>query len=523
MSVVPVLAASEAAAWDTVAREHARIPSRVLMEAAGRAVAAAAAREFRPRLASGVLVVCGTGNNGGDGYVAARALAALGVGVTAVALPGEPSADCLENKLLAGLQGVRIVDPDADWGGCGVVIDALLGTGARGAPRGPAAAAIERMMRLAAPVVAVDGPSGLDLSTGEVNAPCVRATLTVTFGGFRRGHLLQRTVCGAIVVADVGFPPPDPQWPSAVSDAWLREVLPPFNAEMHKGDRGRVLIVGGSEGMAGAAVFAAKSAARSGAGLVKIAAHEATVRAAQANNPDLMTVTTALGEELEPPLLEALAWADAVVLGPGLGRGPARERFARNVLGAARGAVLVDADGLMAFRGCAQELQALLRGDAAQPVRRALLTPHRGEFAALFPDLAAATRRDPFGAATEAAARIGAGVLLKGVPTVVASPGVPALVSAAGNPGLATGGTGDVLSGMAAAWLARGAPAQIAGAAGAHVHGRAAEEVAKHRSVRTLRPDDLLAVLGPLWRELAERAVETDPPFLTRLEPPAVH
>jgi hydroxyethylthiazole kinase-like uncharacterized protein yjeF len=517
VSVVPVLAAAEAAEWDRLAREYAKIPGRVLMESAGRAVAMALAREFKSRLPSGVLVACGPGNNGGDGFVAARMLASHGVAVTAVALRGEPSPDCLENRILASIHGVRIVEPDADWGGCGVAVDALLGTGARGAPRGEAGTTIERMMRLAAPVVSVDGPSGLDLSTGEVHAPCVRATLSVTFGGFRRGHLLQRTICGTIVVAEMGFPPADPTWPSVVSDAWLREVLPPLTAEMHKGDRGKVLVVGGGEGMAGAAMFAAKSAARSGAGLVKIAAHEATVRAAQANNPDLMTVTTALGEELEAPLAEALAWADAVVLGPGLGRGSARERFVRNVLGAARSAVLVDADGLMAFRGAAGDLQALLAG------RRALLTPHRGEFAALFPDLAKSTRRDPFGAAAEAAGRIGVGVLLKGVPTVVASPGVPSLISAAGNPGLATGGTGDVLSGMAASWLARGAPAQIAGAAAAHVHGRAAEDVARHRSVRTLRPDDLLAVLGPLWRELAERPAEVDPPFLARLEPPAVH
>ncbi|OYV62876.1 MAG: hypothetical protein B7Z72_14685, partial [Gemmatimonadetes bacterium 21-71-4] len=214
---------------------------------------------------------------------------------------------------------------------------------------------------------------------------------------------------------------------------------------------------------------------------------------------------------------EALEWADAVILGPGLGRGAARERFARNVLGVAKGAVLVDADGLMAFRGAAEELAGLLAG------RHALLTPHRGEFAALFPDLAEGVRRDPFEAASAAAARLRCGVLLKGVPTVVASPGVPPLVSAAGNPGLATGGTGDVLSGMAASWLARGAPAQIAGAAAAHVHGRAAENLAQHRSVRTLRPDDLLSVLSPLWRELAEQSPRTEPPFIARLEPPAVH
>jgi NAD(P)H-hydrate epimerase len=516
VSVVPVLSSAEAAEWDRVAREFAKIPGRVLMESAGRAVAAAVAREFGPRLSMGVLVACGTGNNGGDGFVAARALAAQGVSVTAVALPGDLSPDCLENRILATMHGVHVIGPDDAWGGCGVVLDALLGTGATGAPRGAAAGAIEGLMRLAVPVVAVDGPSGLDLSTGAVHAPCVRATTTVTFGGFRRGHLLQRTVCGQVLVADIGFPPPDPLWPSVVTDAWLRDVLPPFSAEMHKGDRGRVVVVGGSEGMAGAVIFAAKAAARSGAGLVKIAACESTVRAAQANNPDLMTVTTALAAPLEGPLVEALEWANVVVLGPGLGRGPAREGFVRAALTATKSAVLVDADGLMAFRGAAQELAGLLAG------RHALLTPHRGEFAALFPDLAERAGRDPFGAATEAAARVGAGVLLKGVPTVVASPGVPALVSAAGNPGLATGGTGDVLSGMAASWLARGAPPQIAGAAAAHVHGRAAESLAQNRSVRTLRPDDLLSMLSPLWRELVEKEVTVDPPFLARLEPPAV-
>lgn len=511
-----MLSSAEAVEWDRLAREVARIPSRVLMESAGRAVAAAVAKEFGPRLSLGVLVACGTGNNGGDGFVAARALAAQGVNVTAVALPGDPSPDCLENRILATMHGVHVMEPDDEWGACGVAIDALLGTGAQGAPRGAAAGVIERLMRLAAPVVAVDGPSGLDLSTGVVHAPCIRASTSVTFGGYRRGHLLQRTVCGQVLVADIGFPPPDPSWPGAVTDAWLREVLPPFSAEMYKGDRGRVVVVGGSEGMAGAVIFAAKAAARSGAGLVKIAAHPATVRAAQANNPDIMTVTTALDAPLEGPLLEALEWADVAVLGPGLGRGPARDRFVRDVLAASRNAVLVDADGLMAFRGAAQELGGLLAG------RHALLTPHRGEFAALFPDLAERARRDPFGAAAEAAARVGAAVLLKGVPTVVASPGAPPLVSAAGNPGLATGGTGDVLSGMAASWLARGTPPQIAGAAAAHVHGRAAESLAQHRSVRTLRPDDLLSALSPLWRELVEKEVKVDLPFIARLEPPAV-
>lgn len=515
MSVVPVLAAAEAAEWDRRAREDSRIPSRVLMEAAGRAVALEISRRYGGRLRDGVLLVCGRGNNGGDGWVAARALAALGVSVTVCPLPGEVSPDNGANRALALAHGIREVGIEDHWGGQGVVVDAVLGTGSAGSPRGDAARAVERIMKVGAPVVAVDGPTGLDLSTGEVHAPCVRAGMTVSFGSFRRGHLLQRTVCGAIVAVEIGFPPADPSWPGVVTDAWLSEVLAPFSAEMHKGDRGKVLVAGGAPGMAGAAVFASRAALRSGAGLARLVASEATVSSAQASSPDVMCVTSALGTPLEPECLEAIEWADAVVLGCGLGRGAARAGFARAVLEAARQVVL-DADGLMAFAGAAAELRERCAG------KRVLLTPHKGEFAALFPDLAERARRDPFGAAAAAADRVDQAVLLKGVPTVCAAPGLPPLVSASGNPGLATGGTGDVLSGMAAVWLARGAPPQVAGAAAAHVHGRAAEDVARHRSVRSLRPDDLLGVLSPLWRELAEAKHDIELPVLARLEPPEV-
>ncbi|HEY2804418.1 MAG TPA: NAD(P)H-hydrate dehydratase [Gemmatimonadales bacterium] len=516
MSVIPVLDANQAAAWDRAAQEISHIPSRVLMESAGRAVAALLTREFGHAVDRGVIVVCGRGNNGGDGWVAARALAAFGIGVTAIPLSGDPSADNTANRGLAMTEGVRVVSPTAEWPAAGVVIDAILGTGATGAPKGDVAAAIEKMQRLDLPIVAIDGPSGLDLTSGTVHAPCVRATLTVTFGGYRRGHLLQRTVCGKIQVAEIGFPTADPYWPGVVTDDWLGSVLSPLSAEMHKGDRGKVLVVGGGDGMAGAAIFSAKAALRSGSGLARIAASAASVTACQANNPDIVCLTSELAETIEEPLAEALEWAEAVVLGPGLGRGTARARFARAVLGALKTPVLLDADGLMAFRGAADELKGLLSG------KRALLTPHKGEFAALFPDLSEQTRRDPFGAAQAAAERIGQAVLLKGVPTVIAAPSLPLLVSATGNPGLATGGTGDVLSGMAASWLARGTPPQIAGAAAAHVHGRSAEDVARHRSVRALRPDDLLGVLSPLWRELADGNRDIHPPLMAELERVAV-
>ena len=516
MSVIPVLGADEAAAWDRAAQERSAIPSRVLMESAGRATAELIAREFGHALDRGVLVVCGRGNNGGDGWVTARMLAAFGVSVSVVPLSGEPSADNAANRALAVAQGVRVVEPSGEWPVAGVLVDAILGTGASGAPRGDAAAAIERMQRLELPIVAVDGPTGIDLTTGAVHAPCIRANTTVTFGGYRRGHLLQRTFCGKVLVADIGLPPPATSWPGLVTDAWLSGVLPPVGAEMHKGERGKVLIVGGGEGMAGAAIFAAKAALRSGAGLARLVASAPTVAACQANNPDIVCITSALAESVEQDVADAMVWAESLVLGPGLGRGTAKSRFVRGVLNAASSPVLIDADALMAFRGATDELKDLSAG------KRVLLTPHKGEFAALFPDLADRSRRDPFGAAQAAADRIGQAVLLKGVPTVIAAPGLPLLVSASGNPGLATGGSGDVLSGMAAAWLARGLPPQVAGAAAAHVHGRSAEDVARHRSVRALRPDDLLGVLSPLWRELADNNRELHLPLLAELEKPAV-
>ena len=484
------------------------------MESAGRAVASVITREHAQALAKGVIVVCGRGNNGGDGWVAARALSALGVSVTAVALEGEASPDNAANRALAERQGVRVIGSRDEWGAHGLAVDAMLGTGARGAPDAATAAAVDRLVRLGIPVVSIDGPTGMDLTSGIVHAPCVRAATTVTFGGFRRGHLLQRSMCGTIVVTDIGFPPGDASWPAVVTDQWLSAVLSPFSADMHKGDRGKVLVVGGAAGMAGAALFAARAAQRSGAGLVKLVAAPETVAAAQAHNPDIMCLPSALGEELEAEVLEALAWADAIILGPGLGRNAARARFARRIIECCGPSLLIDADGLHALRG--NDIGTLLAG------KRALLTPHRGEFAVLFGDLADTARRDPFAAASAAADRCGQAVLLKGVPTVCAAPALPPLVSAAGNPGLATGGTGDVLAGMAATWLARGTPPQVAGAAAAHVHGRAAEDIARHRSVRTMRPDDLLGVLSPIWRELATAERDLEAPVLARLEPPEI-
>jgi len=514
--VIPVVDAAQAAAWDERAQATAKIPSRVLMESAGRAAAHVVAHEFGRALGHGVLVAAGHGNNGGDGWVLARALAAAGVHVWAAETAGKRSPDCAATRALALASGVAVLDADEPWPDCGVVVDALLGTGASGAPRGGMLQLVGRMNAHGAPIAAVDGPTGLDLTTGAAHDPC-QATLTVTFGGLRRGHLLGRAWCGKIVVVDIGFPPPDPSWPIFVDDARAGAALPRFEVDMHKGRRGRVLVIGGDQGMAGAALHAARAALEAGAGLVKLAAHPASVAAAQAASPDVLTVPTALGPGVEPALADAIAWAEAVVLGPGLGRGADRANFVGAVLDRARAPVVLDADALQTG------FDVLCRGPAPR-----VLTPHEGEFRAAFPKVGKLLDADRFAACREAVSGLSSALsvpsapsalLLKGVPTIVSSLDGTCLVVAAGNPALATGGSGDLLAGFIGAFLARGvAPAQAA-ALGAQVLGRGAEFAASQLTVRGTRPADVLTALPQLWRQWAEPP-EREPPVLLELVPP---
>jgi len=508
---MPVLSAAEAAAWDSLARTQYRVPSRVLMETAGRAVAQVLLVEFPPALAGGVLVAAGAGNNGGDGWVLARALHAAGVPVWVAALDPKTD-DAIDNRALARVDGVRELAREEAWPQATVAVDALLGTGAAGPAKGDVLALSERLAAYGAPILAVDGPTGLDLTSGEAHGP-IRAQLTVTFGGARRGHLLARDWCGKLVVVDIGFPPADPAWPVLVTDAWAATRLPRLQATMHKGDRGRVCVVGGEAGMTGAALHAARAALAAGAGLVKLVAAPETIAAARATLPDVLTVESALGAELEPAAVEALEWADAVVLGPGLGRAPARAAFLAAALARRAIPTVLDADALHLFPAT---------GNPATGSRPLVLTPHVGEFRALAGDsLADEVANDRWSAAARAAAKLKATVLLKGVPTIVADLRGPIHVIASGNPGLATGGSGDLLAGFIGAFLARGTSPAEAAALGAHALGRAADHGARQWTARSLRPADVLAALPDIWR--AWRDVKpTGPPVLAVLEAPEV-
>ena len=506
MNPIPVLSASEAAAWDAAARTQYRVPSRVLMETAGRAVAQVLVGEMSDASTGGVLVAAGAGNNGGDGWVIARALHASGIPVWVAAVDPKTD-DAIDNRALARVDGVRELGREEAWPKAAVAVDALLGTGAAGPAKGDVLALAERLAAYGAPILAVDGPTGLDLTSGEAHGP-VRAQLTVTFGGPRRGHLLAREWCGKVVVVDIGFPPPDSACPLLVTDRWAAERLPRLAPQMHKGDRGRVCVIGGSDGLTGAALHAARAALAAGAGVVKLVAARETIVAAQASLPDVLTVESSLGDNLEPGVAEVLEWADAVVIGPGLGRVDVRKQFVAEVLARRPVPTVIDADALHYFNG-----------PANRPV---VCTPHLGEFRALAGDaLADEAANDRWSAAGRAAAKLKCTMLLKGVPTVIADLRGPEHVVASGNPGLATGGSGDMLAGFIGAFLARGTAPAEAAALGAHALGRAAEQGARQWTARSLRPADVLAALPDVWRAWKDVG-PARPPVLVELEAPEV-
>ncbi len=271
---------------------------------------------------------------------------------------------------------------------------------------------------------------------------------------------------------------------------WMRRL----RARDHKGDRGRVVVIGGDAGMSGAVRMAGRAAFGAGAGLVHVVAPPDTVSVLMQAEPDVQTFAHRFDQPPSAALLELVARADSVVIGPGLGREPGRRKLILAVVEAAR-AVVLDADALVVFGGAAAALAPLASG------RALVLTPHPGEFRTLFPALASGRELDPWAAAAAAAQETGASVLLKGVPTVIASPRGPLLTIVSGNPGLATGGSGDVLSGLVAANLAGGLEPEVAAALGAQVLGRAADLAARRYTARGLRPMDVVQTLPDLWRE----------------------
>lgn len=441
-----------------------------LMENAGRAVAAAALPMAR---GADVLVLCGPGNNGGDGFVAARHLAAAGRRVRLALLGGTDRLRGDAAVMARRWDGeVHLLGPEMAEP-VGVVVDAIFGAGLSKPVEGAAAAAIDAVNRSGRPVVAVDVPSGLDGSTGAVRGPVVRAARTVTFFRLKPGHLLMpgRDLCGELRLADIGIP-------ASVLDAirpdgfvngpavW-QSGLPVVRRDVHKYDRGHVLVVGGGPWNTGAARLAARAALRAGAGLVTIASPAAALPVCASHLTAVMLTEAEGTAGLEAALADPRR--NAVVIGPAAGIGAETREKVHAVLASGRPAVL-DADALTSFAEAPGRLFEAVLAERARPV---VLTPHEGEFRRLFGTVIDMTA-DKL-ARTRMAARLsGAIVVLKGADTVIATPDGRALINDNAPAWLATAGAGDVLCGIVAALLAQGVEPVAAAAAAVWIHGAAA-------------------------------------------------
>lgn len=451
----PILTVAEMGAADRAAIAGGT-PGIELMERAGVAVADAIAARFRPRPA---LVLCGPGNNGGDGYVVARLLMSRGWPVEVRAL-GEPAT---QDAQAARARWEGPTQPLNGTIGDELVVDALFGAGLARPLEGPAANAATQLAIRPGSVVAVDIPSGVPGDTGLPLGPAVCAGLTVTFHARKPGHVLEpgRSLCGELVIADIGLGDTPSRTVENGPELWLPRFPWP-TATSHKHARGRLLVVSGDAWSTGAARLAARAGLRIGAGLVTIHSPEEALAANAAHLEAVMLRPFDTDLELE----QAAHQADAAVIGPAAG---ITETTLLNVLALARtgAALVIDADAITVFREDPEELYSVLDRDD-------VLTPHIGEFERLFPGLLKAAP-ERITAARRAAEQAGAVVLLKGADTVIAAPDGRAAVNVNGSAWLATAGSGDVLAGFIGGLVAQGMESFEAACAAAWIHAEAAE------------------------------------------------
>jgi NAD(P)H-hydrate epimerase len=488
--MIPVLTPDEMRAVDRYTIHEVGIPGIVLMEHAGRALANHLQGRLRP--GADVGVVCGKGNNGGDGLVAARFLAHAGHRVR-VYLAADPAGyeqeagTALAVARRAGLSPIRADTPESlsacdfschDW-----LVDALLGTGTRGAVAGHYADVIEKMNASSAPILACDLPSGLDAASGRAEGACVRARETLTIGFPKVGLLLfpGAQFTGALHVADIGFPSAavEQARPACflLDAADARERLPLRRRNAHKGDFGRALVLCGSRGMTGAAALTAEAALRVGAGLVTVGIPASLNDVLEAKLTEAMSLPLpdtgdgTLALAAEPAVRAACRRMDAIAVGSGISQHAETRALVRALLAAWNdmpSSVVLDADALNNVAPVAET------GVRFPP--SAILTPHPGEMARLLGDDGADAVESARVESARGFARLhGVVLVLKGVPTVVAAPDGRAFLNPTGNPGMATGGSGDVLTGIILGLLAQGKRPLDAALLGVYLHGFAGD------------------------------------------------
>jgi hydroxyethylthiazole kinase-like uncharacterized protein yjeF len=520
-----IVSAADMREIDRVTSERFGVPSLTLMENAGTAVAQLVLAEYAE--AKRIGVICGKGNNGGDGFVAARKLREAGrdVRVLLLADAAQLRGDAAEMFRRMGFMpvvaetGEQLKSEIAQAAFEGdLLVDAVLGTGFRPPVSGLYAAAIAEMNAQACPVIAVDIPSGADADAmGAQTGPIARADAIVTFTAPRRAQLFSSLSTGPTVIVPIGSPPE-----AIVSSLKLNLITPheiapligPRPADANKGSFGHVLVIGGSLGKAGAAAMAGMSALRAGAGLSTVATAKSVLATVAGFHPELMTeplqeteAGTISMRALEYGYVDGLAKGKTVLaVGPGISRNAETAEFVRTVVEKYRVAMVLDADGLNAFEGAAEQLN----GDG----RAFVITPHPGEMARLTGLTIPEVQKDRIGVARAFAKEHNLIVVLKGHRTLIAQPEGEVWVNTTGNPGMATGGTGDILTGMVAGMAAQNPQDVIEAVTSAvYLHGLAGDVACETMGEQSLVATDLIKALPEAFRRVREASHKPDVRF----------
>jgi NAD(P)H-hydrate epimerase len=510
-----ILTAAQMREADRFTIEDIGIPSLVLMENAGRQVVAALEASYESQLEGRVALLCGRGSNGGDGFVVARTLAQRGVDalVCVIGSLTDVRGDARINLDILGQLGITIVEiaDGQSWelhfseiSKCSLVVDAIFGTGLRSPLAGLLETVVADVNATDIPVVSIDLPSGISADTPQLIGDCIDASMTVTLGALKLPLVLPpaEACAGDVVIADIGIP-------HGVFDALegphvelltpeqVRHLVTPRAADTHKGDVGRVTVVAGSLGKTGAAHLAGMAALRSGAGLVTVATPRSCLPIVASMSPELMTEPLA---EVEAGALSADALdrlldldQDVIACGPGLGRTDEVARFVRGLVARAPVPLVLDADAITVLSGDPAGL-------AGSDERVIIVTPHPGEMARLIGASIEHVQANRIDVATELASEHHVYVVLKGHRTVIATPEGKVFINPTGNAGMATGGTGDVLTGMIAAWLAQLLDAEAACRLSVFLHGTAGDLAETTEGQVAMTATDVLGFLGGALR-----------------------
>jgi ADP-dependent NAD(P)H-hydrate dehydratase / NAD(P)H-hydrate epimerase len=516
---VRVLNAAQMREADRRTIEEIGIPSLVLMENAGRQAVAAIEAMYSDLLERHVAVLCGRGNNGGDGFVIARTMVQRGVDVSVflIGRVADVRGDARVNLEILGRLGLTVVEvaDSQAWelhfsevSDCTLIVDAIFGTGLNTPIAGFIESVVTDVNTSGIPIVAIDLPSGLSADSPEPIGLSIEAGLTVTMAAPKLPLVLPpaETRAGDIVIADIGIPAGvlesvDGPLVDLLTRASTRELVTPRTADSHKGDYGRVLIVAGSRGKTGAAHLAAIGALRSGAGLVTIATPASCQAIVAAMAPEYMTEALAESADgLDPDGVDHILEMarDVLAIGPGLGQAPGTREFIRQLVDRATMPLVIDADGLNAFAGDPERL-------AGREGRDVIITPHPGEMARLIGMSTDEVQSSRLEIARNFAVAHHVFVVLKGHRTLVATPDEKVFINPTGNPGMATGGTGDVLTGMIAAWLAQLLDAEAACKLAVYLHGLAGDLAEADEGEVAMTSADVAGHLGDAMLELTAR------------------